>query len=522
MSETNAPPPPSAGTTAASIPHEGHFAAVVHSWQQWWRTSVTSTVDQAAVIEKRREDCDTSARYLFLTAMSGGIAILGLLLSSPAVVIGAMLLSPLMGPIIGLGFALAIGDYQWLRQSAKSLLYGSAMAVFLCALIVFFSPIQTVTSEIASRTQPNLFDLLVALFSAMAGGYAMIRGREGTIVGVAIATALMPPLAVVGFGLATLNWTVFQGALLLFITNLITIALTAMVMARIYGFRTELSQRQTHLQNVIVVLVFIALAVPLGYSLIQIGKQANGERQVRGELQDLFDANSRLSEVNIDWRTDPVTIDATVLTPKLEPDAENKGKRALARILGQDVDLKLTQYKVGTGAQAAEAAQLAAAEAKKREAELVKVDELTRELALVAGVSSKDVIVDRENNRALVRAKALPGATLATYHTLETRIAAGVPTWQVQILPPPGGALPAIAFVTDDDNKGQPTEAGRRALAQVAWAAQRSGMTVALRGGTQEERETAAAILADSNVTPKLEPGGPQMTAHWVTDASAP
>jgi hypothetical protein len=276
------------------------------------------------------------------------------------------------------------------------------------------------------------------------------------------------------------------------------------------------------LQNLIVVLVFIALAVPLGYSLIQIGKQANGERLVRGELQDLFDNNSRLSQVDIDWRTDPVTIDATILTPKLEPDAENKGKRALARILGQDVDLKLTQYKVGTGAQAAEAAQLAAAEAKKREAELVKVDELTRELALVAGVSSKDVIVDRQNNRALVRAKALPGATLATYHTLETRIAAGVPTWQVQILPPPGGALPAIAFVTDGDNKGQPTEAGRRALAQVAWAAQRSGMTVALRGGTQEERETAAAILADSNVTPKLEPGGPQMTAHWVTDASEP
>ena len=83
------------------------------------------------------------------------------------------------------------------------------------------SPIQTVTEEIAARTQPNLFDLLVALFSALAGSYAVIRGREGTIVGVAIATALMPPLAVVGFGLATLNWTVFGGALGLFIPNLV-------------------------------------------------------------------------------------------------------------------------------------------------------------------------------------------------------------------------------------------------------------------------------------------------------------
>src|SRR3546814_10449905 len=100
-----------------------------------------------------------------MTAMSGGIAILGLLLSSPAVVIGAMLLSPLMGPIMGLGFALAIGDYRWLKESARSLAWGTLMAVALCALIVFLSPIQTVTSEIAARTRPNLFDLLVALFS---------------------------------------------------------------------------------------------------------------------------------------------------------------------------------------------------------------------------------------------------------------------------------------------------------------------------------------------------------------------
>ena len=101
-----------------------------------------------------------------VSAMSGGIAVLGLLLSSPAVVIGAMLLSPLMDPSMGLGFALAIGDYKWLRRSAKSLAWGSLMAIGLCAAIVFFSPIQDITSEIASRTRPNLFDLLVAIFSA--------------------------------------------------------------------------------------------------------------------------------------------------------------------------------------------------------------------------------------------------------------------------------------------------------------------------------------------------------------------
>ena len=168
-----------------------------------------------------------------MVSMSAGIAILGLLLSSPAVVIGAMLLSPLMDPIMGVGFSLAIGDYRWLRHSARSLAIGALFAILFTALVVFMSPLQTVTSEIAARTRPNLFDLVVAIFSAIAGGYAIIRGREGTIVGVAIATALMPPLAVVGFGLATLNGTVFWGALFLFFTNLTAIALTGTAMARI-------------------------------------------------------------------------------------------------------------------------------------------------------------------------------------------------------------------------------------------------------------------------------------------------
>jgi len=185
----------------------GVLASLLAGVQEWWTVHVIGQIDQAEVIMRRREDCALSERYLFMTAMSGGIAVLGLLLSSPAVVIGAMLLSPLMGPIMGLGFALAIGDWDWLKQSGRTLMVGSVLAVLLCAVLVFFSPIQTITSEIAARTRPNLFDLFVALFSALAGAYAMIRGREGTIVGVAIATALMPPLAVVGFGLATFNWT---------------------------------------------------------------------------------------------------------------------------------------------------------------------------------------------------------------------------------------------------------------------------------------------------------------------------
>ena len=213
-----------------------------------------------------------------MTAMSAGIAILGLLLSSPAVVIGAMLLSPLMNPIIGTGFSLATGDADWLRRCGKALLAGSAFAILFCALIVFVSPLQTVTEEIAARTRPNLFDLLVALFSALAGSYAVIRGREGTIVGVAIATALMPPLAVVGFGLATFNWTVFGGALGLFITNLVTIGLTAAIMARLYGFQSDLTHRQSRFQSLGIIAIFLALAVPLGLMIAIYLAEYSGSR----------------------------------------------------------------------------------------------------------------------------------------------------------------------------------------------------------------------------------------------------
>ena len=204
------------------------------SWSRQ-RRQILAGIDHVAVVDKVSADAVWSGRYAFMTLMSAGIAVLGLLLSSPAVVIGAMLISPLMGPIIGLGFALATFDSAEIRDAAVALAAGIVIAVLFCALIVLLSPIQNVTAEIASRTRPNLFDLIVALFSALAGAYAMVRGREGTIVGVAIATALMPPLAVVGFGLATANWTVFGGSLLLFFTNLMTITLTAATPTAMYN-----------------------------------------------------------------------------------------------------------------------------------------------------------------------------------------------------------------------------------------------------------------------------------------------
>ncbi|WP_114520753.1 DUF389 domain-containing protein [Altererythrobacter sp. ZODW24] len=497
-------------TEPKSLKAEG-FSAVLLSWRRWWRDDVVGTVDQASVIEKRRVECKTSARYLFMTAMSAGIAVLGLLLSSPAVVIGAMLLSPLMDPIMGAGFSLAIGDYKWLRESARSLAWGTVMAIGLCALIVFLSPLQTVTAEIAARTRPNLFDLLVALFSALAGAYAMIRGREGTIVGVAIATALMPPLAVVGFGLATLNWTVFSGALLLYVTNLMTIALTAALMARIYGFRTSLSDRQTQFQTFGIISVFVALAIPLGISLGHIRSEALAARVIRAEIVDAFGANARISELNITHEANLIRVSATVLTPEIRDRAQEESGRAMERQLDEPVQLTLQQYKVETGASAAEEAQLAAASAQERLASQRRAQDLADRLALIAGVPATEVMVDRERRRALVKARALPGAELGTYRELESRIAATEPEWKIEIRPP-ARALPQISLVD-----GELTDDGRRALELIKWSAQRMDTPIVL-SGRSEALEIVAPLLTAAGVQVSSEPGRGtegQVSARW-------
>jgi len=489
---------------------EHSFAHVVDTWRRWWHRAVADRVDQAEVIAGRREDSDLSGRYLFMLAMSAGIAILGLLLSSPAVVIGAMLLSPLMGPIIGLGFALATGDFNWIRQASRSLLVGTVLSILLCALIVLLSPIQTVTSEIASRTSPNLFDLLVALFSALAGAYAMIRGREGAVVGVAIATALMPPLAVVGFGLATLNWTVFSGALLLFFTNLMTIALTAAIMARLYGFSTALSDKQTNLQTALIVTAFVALAIPLGLSLINLAKDAAASRQINSAILDEFGARALMSKLDVELGAEPAKVSAVVLTPQVRPDALANTQKRLEQIVGGPVDLTITQVPVGNSVQAAQLAQLERAN-EEEQADLAHAQGLAERLALVAGVSPDDVLVDRQKRIATVTARPLDGASLAAYRELERRIAAGEEGWQVR-LRPPARPLPEIAY--DDDEL---TADGERALGLVAWAGQRVGVPIVL-SGPSEQVDRAAAVLEEQGVTARkgAARAGGRVTASWA------
>ncbi|WAT17484.1 TIGR00341 family protein [Aurantiacibacter sp. MUD11] len=516
--------PNTASNTAATQAADG-FRNVLTTFRDWWRKDVMSTVDQVAVIEKRRAECELSARYLLMVCMSAGIAVLGLLQGSAAVVIGAMLLSPLMDPIMGVGFALAVGDYRWLRQSGKSLAVGVLFAILFTALVVALSPLQTITAEIAARTRPTLFDLAVAFFSSVAGAYAMIRGREGTIVGVAIATALMPPLAVVGFGLATLNGTVFWGSLFLFITNLTAIALTATAMARIYGFSTSLSEKQTQVQGILIFVAFVVLAIPLFLSLRQIVWETQATRQANNVVIEVFDRRATISQLEPSFDTSPMRVTATVLTPQIVGDAERRAAERMTRQLGRPVEVSLTQLRVGTSAQAQEEAQLARARAQEAAA-LAQAEDIAERLALLAGVPTEAVTVDRERRRALVTARPLDGATLYAYAELERRIDATEPEWDIR-LTPPLRPLPAVSFEAAQPAEGEEAAdppfvmnaQGRQAVALIAWAQTRVGMPLQITGPADAVGAVRVALSTHSIAAQEVVtgPGYGPVQVTWST-----
>ena len=177
--------------------------------------------------------------YWLEVFFSAGIATFGLVLNSPAVIIGAMLISPLMGPILSNGLALAAGDVILGLRSVVNLLLSSLLAVGLAAILVWILPFKEITPEISSRIQPNTLDLAVALFSGAVGSLSLCRRATGivtSIPGVAIAVALMPPLSVIGFGIGLATgghdpegWRIARGGGLLFLTNLVAITFAAML-----------------------------------------------------------------------------------------------------------------------------------------------------------------------------------------------------------------------------------------------------------------------------------------------------
>jgi uncharacterized hydrophobic protein (TIGR00271 family) len=158
------------------------------------------------------------------------VASIGLNINSPAVIIGAMLISPLMGPIVGIGYGIGIFDFPLIRRSLLNLAIAAAISLATSTLYFLVTPLEEAQSELLARTTPTLWDVLIALAGGLAGIIGMTRREKSNVIpGVAIATALMPPLCTAGYGLANGNWSVFGGAFYLFSINCVFIAVSTVI-----------------------------------------------------------------------------------------------------------------------------------------------------------------------------------------------------------------------------------------------------------------------------------------------------
>ena len=202
--------------------------------------SINHNVDRSETISLIKSDIQFSGTNIWILMCSIIIASIGLINNSTAVIIGAMLISPLMGPIRGIGLALSTNDFKVLIKSLSNFGVMVAVSVFASFLFFLITPLKSETPEILSRTEPQVLDILIAFFGGLAGVIsATIKNKSGglTVVpGVAIATALMPPLCTVGFGIATANWTYFIGAFYLFLLNSVFICLATFMVLRLLKF----------------------------------------------------------------------------------------------------------------------------------------------------------------------------------------------------------------------------------------------------------------------------------------------
>ncbi|MEH6748347.1 MAG: DUF389 domain-containing protein [Maribacter arcticus] len=235
---------------------------------------IRTNTDQQATKEAIIADIPFKGHTSWILICSIFIASIGLNANSTAVVIGAMLISPLMGPILGIGMSVAINDIDTLKRSLKNFTVMVILSVITAYLFFNFFPLRDESSELLARTEPDIRDVLIAFF----GGLALViaRAKKGTIAsvifGVAIATALMPPLCTVGFGLAIGNWSYATGALYLFTINTIFIALATFLVIKLLRFpmvRYVNSQRR-RLIGRLASLLAILVMIPAGFTFYNV------------------------------------------------------------------------------------------------------------------------------------------------------------------------------------------------------------------------------------------------------------
>ncbi len=288
-----------------------------HYWQLLYKFFPNLTVsERVEVTETIQSDAIAGIDFYMMIVLSSIIAVLGLITNSAAVIIGAMLVAPLMSPILVMAHSIVLGDIPVLAKATESTIKGVLAAVVIAAVVSMVLPSTPITAEIIARTRPNILDLMVALASGAAAAYTISRKHlAAALPGVAIAAALVPPLTVVGYGLGYSLYSVAGGAMLLFVTNLSAIIFSSAIIFLLLGFRPTRADRGMYMQRYILVAVvmLLILAVPLGFASYNLRNQLDRQQNVETVFTRILAAESAdVEDLAIQPRGDGYLVTGTV------------------------------------------------------------------------------------------------------------------------------------------------------------------------------------------------------------------
>lgn len=297
------------------------------------------------VIKQITNGINFQGSNLWILIFAVFIASLGLNVNSTAVIIGAMLISPLMGPIIGMGLALGIADLDLFKQSIKNYLVSTFISVVTATIYFTLSPITNAQSELLARTSPTLYDVLIALFGGAAGFLATsTKGRNNVVPGVAIATALMPPLCTAGYGLAVQNTSYFFGAFYLYFINTVFIAFTTCLGVRFLHFHRKqfINREKMRRVNLYIVSIIIITIIPASYMTWNIIKQSVFENNIENFVtKELNYSGTNILSHQYDLKTK--TLHVVAVGNPISTDSIAKAQKAMTNYQLDGYALKVIQ-----------------------------------------------------------------------------------------------------------------------------------------------------------------------------------
>jgi uncharacterized hydrophobic protein (TIGR00271 family) len=303
--------------------------------------------DELQTIENLKKGIEFRGTNLWVLIFAIIVASVGLNVNSTAVIIGAMLISPLMGPIMGIGLGVGINDFELIKRAFKNLAVAAGISILTSALYFFISPLGEAQSELLSRTTPAIWDVLIALFGGLAGIVAASRKHFSNVIpGVAIATALMPPLCTAGYGLASGNLSFFVGAFFLFFINSVFISFATLIIVRFLKypqkeFMDPATEKKVKRYILIIILITVVPSIIMAYNIVH---RSIFERNANAFINnELIFRNTHILSKNILLREGKKIIEVFMVGEKLDDKTIDLAKQKLEKYGMEDTDLMINQ-----------------------------------------------------------------------------------------------------------------------------------------------------------------------------------